>query len=291
MNDRAATADAPGTRADTGTGHPSGQPRRRSPRLRSVLRSLPRPTTTALGRDAAVIAAGVTAYFGVRGATEGSTAAAVDHARDVLRLESAVGLDLERRVQALVVDLPAVTTVGNWIYIWGHWPAIAAALLWLAGTNRSVFRRMRDAMAVSGAAGLCVYVTYPVAPPRLAGIGMVDTVSTQSSAYRVLQPPTFANQYAAMPSLHVGWNLVLGLAVAAAAGGWSLRIIGRSSPALMAAATIVTANHFVLDVIVGAGFGLVGWTVAARLERRRLRRARRAPPSPSPAGLACRAEP
>jgi hypothetical protein len=152
------------------------------------------------------VAAGVAAYFGVRGVTEGSEAAAVDHAQDVLHLERAVGLDVEAGVQAALADLPAVVTVANWVYIWGHWPAIVVTLLWLAVTRRSVFRRLRDAMAVSGAMGLCVYVTYPVAPPRLAGLGMTDTVTDQSYAYRVLQPPAFANQYAAMPSLHVGWT-------------------------------------------------------------------------------------
>jgi hypothetical protein len=88
--------------------------------------------------------------------------------------------------------------------------------------HRRVFRRLRDAMAVSGAMGVCVYVSYPVAPPRLARLGMTDTITEQSQAYRVLQPPAFINQYAAMPSLHVGWNLLLGLALIApqAEGCW-----------------------------------------------------------------------
>jgi hypothetical protein len=85
----------------------------------------------------------------------------------------------------------------------------------------------------------------------------------------VLQPPAFVNQYAAMPSLHVGWDLVLGMSVVAAAGTVLLRTIGRLMPVVMAAATVLTANHYILDVLAGAAFGLAGWMVALWLERRR----------------------
>ena len=127
-------------------------------------------------------------------------------------------------------------------------------------------------MVVSGLMGLCVYTTYPVAPPRLSGLGMIDTVTQQSQAYRVLQPPAFVNQYAAMPSLHVGWDLLVGLALLAASTSLAVRALGVAMPLAMAVATVVTANHYVLDVLVGALFGLTGWVAALHLGRRRDRR-------------------
>ena len=228
--------------------------------------------------DVAVVASGVATYFGVRGVTAGDAGVAVEHAHDVLAVERALGLDVEADVQALLVDVEPLTTLANWVYIWGHWPVIAVVLLWLAVRNRRLFLRLRNAMVASGLLGLCVYTTYPVAPPRLAGMGLVDTVTEQSSSYRVLQPPAFVNQYAAMPSLHVGWDLLVGLALVAAAGSVALRTVGRLMPVLMGAATVLTANHYVLDVLVGAGFGLAGWAVALRLERRR--QARTQAPAP-----------
>ena len=219
--------------------------------------------------DLLVVATGVGTYFGVRGLTAGDAAAAREHAHDVLAVEKTLGLDVEAGVQDLLVDVEGVTTVANWVYIWGHWPVIAVTLLWLAVTNRTVFLRLRNAMVASGVMGLCVYTTYPVAPPRLAGMGFVDTITEQSRSYRVLQPPAFVNQYAAMPSLHVGWDLVVGMALVAAAGGLLLRTVGRVMPVLMGVATVITANHYVLDVLIGAAFGLAGWAVALRLERRR----------------------
>ena len=219
--------------------------------------------------DALIVAGGVATYFGVRGVTAGSPEVARDHAADVLALERRLGLDVEAGVQDLLVDIDLLTTLANWVYIWGHWPAIGLTMVWLAIHNRTLFLRLRNAMIASGLMGLCVYTTYPVAPPRLTGQGYVDTVTEQSQSYRVLQPPAFVNQYAAMPSLHVGWDLLVGLTLIAAAGGLLLRTVGRLMPVVMAAATVLTANHYVLDVLAGAAFGLAGWAVALLLERRR----------------------
>ncbi len=236
--------------------------------VRAGLRAGLRTRLQHIGVDVAVVLAGIVVYFGVRGLTAGNPQVARDHALDILALEKTLGLDVEKGVQSALVDVDALATLANWIYIWGHWPVIAATLLWLATHNRLVFRRLRNAMIASGVLGLCVYTTYPVAPPRLVGLGYVDTVTESSNAYRVLQPPAFVNQYAAMPSLHVGWDLLVGMALVAVASTWLVRILGRLMPVLMAAATILTANHYVLDVLVGAAFGLAGWMIALRLERR-----------------------
>ena len=240
----------------------------------SIAFSLPdvRHALRTVATDAVVVVLGVVVYFGVRGLTAGAPETARDHALDILSLEKALGLDVEAGVQALLVDIAPLTTLANWVYIWGHWPVIAATLVWLALHDRTLFLRLRNAMIASGSLGLCVYTTYPVAPPRLLGSGYVDTITEQSNSYRVLQPPAFVNQYAAMPSLHVGWDLLVGLAVVAAASTLVLRTLGRLMPVLMAAATMLTANHYVLDVLAGAAFGLAGWAIALLLERRRERR-------------------
>ncbi len=89
-------------------------------------------------------------------------------------------------------------------------------------------------MMLSGAVGLVVFMTYPVAPPRLADPELVDTVTEFSTAYRVLQPPAFTNPYAAMPSLHVGWDLLIGIAVVVNARWLWLKVVGTLLPAVMA---------------------------------------------------------
>jgi hypothetical protein len=118
---------------------------------------------------------------------------------------------------------------------------------------------------------MVIFVAFPVAPPRLAGLGFVDTVTERSLSYRVLQPPAFVHQYAAMPSLHAGWDLLVGIAIVTAASSVALRACGVAMPTLMAVAVVVTANHFILDVVVGVILALTGHVAALALERRRNR--------------------
>ena len=172
-----------------------------------------------------------------------------------------------------ILTYHSLEVLANWIYIWGHWPVIIVTMVWLAWQHRPVFLRLRDAMLVSGAMGLVVFVTYPVAPPRLVDPDLVDTVTRASHAYRVLQPPNFVNQYAAMPSLHAGWDLLVGIAIVTAATHVALRVGGWTLPLLMAFAVVATANHYIVDVVVGIAFALVGYGAALLLERRRLARA------------------
>lgn len=219
--------------------------------------------------QAGVSLCGAFIYFRVRGLTESSAGLARDHAHDILRLEQWLGIDLEGDLQALVAPSQRVQTFANWVYIWGHWPAIILTMLWLVWHHRVVFLRLRDAMMISGALGMLIFVSYPVAPPRLAGLGLTDTVSDQSQAYRVLQPPAFVNQYAAMPSLHSGWDLLVGLAIISAASSVTLKVVGFAMPVLMAFAVVATANHYLVDVVAGIALVLVGHAIARRLERHR----------------------
>lgn len=224
-------------------------------------------------RQLALILLCVLLYFGIRGMTQGAESVAVRHGFDVLHLERRLGLQVEGHVQDLVVDRRWLVDISNWIYIWGHWPVIAATLMWLHHAHRREYLLLRNAMFVSGAIGLVIFVTFPVAPPRLLPGGFVDTVTEHSHSYRVLQPPTLVNKYAAMPSLHAGWNLLVGISLFRTNHRWAMRVLAVLSPLLMTYAVVATANHYVLDPIVGALVVLVGLAVshliATRLDRRR----------------------
>ena len=209
-----------------------------------------------------LVALGVFLYFRIRGLTESSPEVAVAHARDIVALEQQLGIHVEADLQSFVAPSQALETFANWVYVWGHWPVIIVTMVWLVWRHQWVFRRLRDAMLVSGALGMAIFVSYPVAPPRLAHLGLVDTVTAESQAYRVLQPPAFVNQYAAMPSLHSGWDLLVGISIVTAASTLVLKIVGFALPALMAVAVVATANHYILDVVAGVALVLVGHAVA-----------------------------
>jgi len=218
-----------------------------------------------------IVVLGIGVYFRVRGLTEASTGVARTHARQLLELEHALHVDLESSWQRPLAASEHLETVANWIYIWGHWPVLIGTLVWLLWRHRPQFLRLRDAMLVSGGLGILVFVTYPMAPPRLVGLGYADTVTESSRSYRYLQPPAFVNQYAAMPSLHVGWDLLAGVAIFTAATYLAVRIAACVMPVLMAWAVIATGNHYVLDVVAGISLVLVGYAASLLLERHRNR--------------------
>ena len=232
----------------------------------------PRSTLLWVLAQAGLVVLLICVYFGVRGLTVGSVPDALANADRVLELEQRLHIDVEDSMQELITDSGALSTVANWVYIWGHWPVIIATMIWLASRHSDVFLRLRDAMMLSGAVGMVIFATFPVAPPRLAEPDMIDTVTERSEAYRVLQPPAFVNQYAAMPSLHAGWDLLVGIAIVTAASTLALKIVGFAMPILMALAVVLTANHYVLDVIVGVALALAAYVAALALERRRHRR-------------------
>jgi hypothetical protein len=222
-----------------------------------------------LARQVLLVAGAVVAYFGVRGLTEGAVDAANRNAGRVLDLEHALGIAYEEAVQDAAAWSGALVTVGNWVYIWFHWPLILGTLVWFAWSRRGDYLELRNAIFISGAIGLVIFAMFPVAPPRLFSPDYVDTVTQQSNSYRVLQPPAFTNKYAAVPSFHFGWNLLVGIAWFRAWRDRWWRWAGVVMPVAMAWAVVVTANHWIVDVAAGGVIALVGLAVARRLRAAR----------------------
>ncbi len=220
-------------------------------------------------RESLVILLGALLYFFVRGLMDSQTSLAVAHAHDVVALERALGIFHEPWLQAQVLDTGWLVTLLNRIYIFGHWPVIVGTLSWLVWKHPARFARYRSALLLSGAIGLVFFVLFPTAPPRLVpDLAFVDTVTQHSQAYRVLQPPSFTNPYAAVPSLHVGWNLLMGIAIVRHASTRWARWFGYLMPLVMWAATVLTANHYIVDGVAGAAVALTGLGIAIWLERR-----------------------
>ena len=206
-------------------------------------------------------------YFLVRGLTESGFDRATVNAERVIRFEKWLGLYHEDAVQDAIANHDWLVNLANWVYIWGHWPVIITVGAWLLWSCPREYRTLRNGFLISGAIGLVVFATFPVAPPRLLDLGLIDTVTDRSMAYRILQPPAFVNQYAAMPSLHFGWDLLVGIELVRRADKVYVRAIGVLLPLLMGWAVVATANHFIIDGLIGgvlALFGLGVATLAAR---------------------------
>lgn len=214
-------------------------------------------------RQLAFVLAAILLYFWVRGHTEGDVDDAIRHGLAVLSFEHRFGIDYEHWAQGLIIGRPRLVTLANWVYIWGHWPLIALTLFWLHHRHRMEYLVLRNALFISGAIGLVIFATYAVAPPRLVGVGLADTVTLRSDAYRLLQPPALVNKYAAVPSFHVGWDLLVGIAVFRASDRRLVKVLGVLAPVMMGVAVIVTANHYVIDGFIGGALSLIALGLSA----------------------------
>lgn len=208
-------------------------------------------------------------YFFVRGLNHADVSVAIAHAERIISIERRFHIFIEPRIQRAVINHTAVVTVANWVYVWFHWPVILVWVGWMWVRHRDVYPLYRNAILLSGAAGMVVFAFYPVAPPRLVpNLGLVDTISQRSHSYRALQPPALTDLYASMPSLHFGWDLIVGIGIARHAATHLERLVGVLLPCAMFTAIVVTANHFILDAVVGGVFALTGLAVSSYITPR-----------------------
>ena len=202
-------------------------------------------------RQLAIFAIGYLTYFGVRAVTEGRIERALQNAAGIVDFERWLGIAWEGAIQGLVSGSQGLEHVVNAIYIYGHWPVLIAAGFLLYRFRRDQYYTLRNVCLLTGALGLFVFALFPVAPPRLTDLPLLDTVTHGTPGYRQILPPALVNQYAAMPSFHAGWNLAVGIAVFRASRHWVLRAFAIAMPLAMAFAVGATANHIVIDLGVG----------------------------------------
>jgi hypothetical protein len=226
------------------------------PHARS-LAALRRPRGRWVGlREFAIFATAYLTYFGVRALTEGKVPEALANAGRIADVERLAGVDWEGAAQSAILGHDALVRLANWVYIFGHWPLLLLAGVLLFRYRPREYYVLRDVCLISGAVGLIIFALFPVAPPRLAGGGVVDTITHYAGGYRTVLPSSLVNEYAAMPSFHAGWSVLLGIVVFRASSRWALRTFAVIIPTSMVVAVVVTANHFVLDVLVGTAIVL-----------------------------------
>ncbi len=206
-----------------------------------------------LAAEIILIAAALPLYYLVRGFSHERVELAFDHADQLIDLEKTLGIFWEADLQELVLPYGLLVDSLNSIYLYGHQPVILAVAVWLFFWHRPQYLFMRNAFLISGAIGLIVYASYPVAPPRfMMEFGFEDTILDQYGVSRVANPWFFRNEYAAVPSLHFGWNLLAGVAMWLASRNPAVRALAVFVPLATLAAVILTANHYFLDAVAGA---------------------------------------
>ncbi len=249
-------------------------------------RSLLPPLSRRDFMEGAIIAIAFLLYFWVRGAVVDRPEAAYWHARDLIDLQRSLGFFWEDNLNDWIADRKFWAQLMNVVYFYLHFPLIIVFGIWLYFYRRRQYTFVRDSFLASGAIALVIYWLYPVAPPRelpeLAAqfdaaapayiLGFFDTMEQYLGyAYDTQSTRAFVNPYAAMPSLHFGWDLLLGIAIIAAFRrtplAWLAVAIGVTLPLLQIVAITTTANHYLIDAVAGGIVALAGLGIALALRK------------------------
>jgi PAP2 superfamily len=177
---------------------------------------------------------------------------AIGHAEGVLRLERALHVDPELALNRWLVAHPTLGTVLSYYYDNAHFIVTLGLLGWLWWRRADLYRPLRNALVLINVIGLAVFWLYPVAPPRMLP-GFTDVVASSHTfgSWHTGSLAAAANQFAAMPSLHMAWAAWCALVLWRLSERLWVRVLAVLYPCLTAVAVLATGNHFVLDLLAG----------------------------------------
>jgi len=212
----------------------------------------PRLAVTAVFAREAGMLLGLFALWTYAGSkSEVSLAEALRRAAWIWHAERDIGLPSEQALQQAFLPHPLLVEALNWYYAVLHFPVLIGCLVWLSARHRGEYWRVRTLVLLFTAVSLLVQFI-PVAPPRMLPLTrMTDTGLAYGQSVYGAHAGIDADQLSAMPSIHIGWALLVALVVVATARTrW--RWLALAYPALTTLAVVVTANHFWLDGIAAA---------------------------------------
>jgi hypothetical protein len=155
------------------------------------------------------------------------------------------------------------------LYLTLHLAVTGSYLLWLHRRRPAAFPTVRTALLLASGLALVGFLAFPTAPPRLAALGIADTISGGDVDLNHGLVSSLYNPFAAVPSMHIGYAVIVGASLIRHGGRPSLRVLGVLYPALQLLVIVATGNHFFFDAAAGAAVAAVAFPVAAALSRHR----------------------
>lgn len=227
-----------------------------------------------LARNLAIFAVFDVFYEMSRILATGDRDDAMRHAHSIVSTEQSLGLFHELDLQRWTMGAPGIVMdIANWTYFNCQFTISFGFLFWVYLKRNEVFPVVRNIMIAANAIGMLGYIFYPAAPPRmLDGMGFVDTLHATSVNHDSGAIHALANPYAAMPSLHTAYALIVGVSAVILVRNRVLRALWVFYPALVVFSIVATANHFFLDAAGGAGVAAIAALAvfAARTRNRTL---------------------
>jgi PAP2 superfamily len=217
-------------------------------------------------------AAAVLVLYGLyelaRGLVVGNASEAEHHALRLVAIERSVHLFLEANVQRAAHALPGLMGVLGLAYLTLHLAVTGGVLLWLHQRRPDAFAFVRTTLLLASGLALVGFLLYPAAPPRLAGIGIADTVSNGNIDLNRGLVSSLYNPYAAMPSMHIGYALIVAASLLRYGRSRLVRLFGVLYPPIVLLVVVSTGNHFFLDAAAGALVAALATLMAGLITRR-----------------------
>ncbi|MFE9770355.1 phosphatase PAP2 family protein [Streptomyces sp. NPDC005931] len=212
-----------------------------------------------------LIAVSYWTYSLIRNAVPEQKSEALRNADWIWRLEHQLGIAVEESVNHAVNSVTWLVVGMNYYYATLHFVVTLGVLVWLYRRHPGRYAATRLVLFSTTGVALVGYYLYPLAPPRLmSGRTFVDTVLVHQTWGSMASGDlkNMSNQYAAMPSMHIGWSVWCGLTIFALAAVPWVRVLGLVYPAATLVVIVATANHFWLDAVGGVLCLAFGYGVA-----------------------------
>ncbi|MEU6554788.1 phosphatase PAP2 family protein [Streptomyces sp. NPDC046915] len=230
-----------------------------------ALRRLRTPRRPRLWFEILLIAVSYWTYSLIRNAVPEQRGDALRNADWVWRAEHHLGVAVEESVNHTVNAVTWLIVGMNYYYATLHFVVTLGVLVWLYRSHPGRYAATRMVLFATTGVALLGYYLFPLAPPRLMRGGhFVDTVTVHQTWGSMASGDLkhMSNQYAAMPSMHIGWSLWCGLTIFALASVPWVRVVGLLYPASTLVVIVATANHFWLDAVGGVLCLAFGFTLA-----------------------------
>jgi membrane-associated phospholipid phosphatase len=210
-------------------------------------------------------------YRIVRGVVDGHASVAFQHARDIVNFERSIHLFFENDVQNWAVANSFLIDAASWMYVNSHFVVTTTFLIWLYIARNHAYYYVRNMFMVAMLIAIAGYVLFPTAPPRfLPEWGFQDTVSDFFGDGAAQTTTVLYNPYAAMPSMHVAFALMIAVPAIQLVRRAVLKVVWSLYPLLVTFVVISTGNHFWLDAAFGAVVAAASaWIATAAFGRAR----------------------
>ncbi|MCH0565006.1 MULTISPECIES: phosphatase PAP2 family protein [unclassified Streptomyces] len=232
---------------------------------RRLMTRLRTPRAPRLWFEILLIGVSYWTYSLIRNAVPEQRGQALRNADWIWKVEHHLGIAVEQPVNHAVNSVSWLIVGMNYYYATLHFVVTLSVLVWLFRSHPGRYAATRLALFATTVVALVGYYLYPLAPPRLmTGSHFIDTVLVHQTWGSMASGDLkhMSNQYAAMPSMHIGWSLWCGLTIFALASVPWVRVLGLLYPVATLLVIVATANHFWLDAVGGILCLAFGFAVA-----------------------------